>query len=607
MKRNRRTHNNGLPWGRAALAAALTASLLAAVPAPGIVRAAGAAESAVLKPAPAESYALNDKLKVQVKSLLNETTSEGTRIGAVVRLTSGDKKTVKIPDLELRARLADGQEVTLQASVLNAHAIRPNTAEELNYYVSLDGADRVELTDLVWYSVDWYSYPKQETVQLSVPVAGLSWNGPLSGLADSAAVKSWGDSFVLPAVVDSPIVYTPVSASRDNTAQGPVTTVKLLAENPSDSKETLPELAVDGKAENAKETEKKVYPGKRVEAGPIVLEPKEKKYIQYAIPTDKDTMLTAFNVLSPESFRQLDAKGQLTVIPYAVGRFQVKLAGASGAAAEYAAAPEAEPGTPLAFDGMSDAIDPSLTVSLAELHRHENEGEGFKTVIAKLKLTNGGDQPVPIPALQLKLLTASGLQYNGTRQNQTASEIMPQTSYVVSYAFNMPKEAKDERVVLKFAEPKTASGAPGSPIGAYKMAFQETAPNDQNMTFYPFAVKLNSWSMMARSILPSALAPGPVTYTYRLRLSMDIVRDDSVIVDQNFSKMHIELVDQAGKMIGYKDLPFTGVNRLISGTQYIQFDNLRTDEQEYPLTINIYETIATSNGDAKRLVGVLQQ
>jgi hypothetical protein len=45
--------------------------------------------------------------------------------------------------------------------------------------MAVDSKDPVELTDLVWYSVDWYSSPKQETVQLKVHVTGVSWNGAM--------------------------------------------------------------------------------------------------------------------------------------------------------------------------------------------------------------------------------------------------------------------------------------------------------------------------------------------------------------------------------------------------------------------------------------------
>ncbi|TVY11988.1 hypothetical protein [Paenibacillus cremeus] len=605
--------------GRAALAVVLSAVLVVGGNAlPGRALAAeDAAGAAVVAQVPsAKSYALTDKLQVEVKSLLNETTSDCTRIGIVVRLRSSAAKVAKLPDLDVRVKTADGYEYPLQASVFNAHAIRPQTTEELSYMVTVDRRDPIELTELTWVDVDWYSYPKQETVQLAMPIDGAGWTGPLSNFADGAAAElAWGQSFSLAAPLESQLTYTPVAVSKDNTPQGPVTTVQLRVENPSATKkEALPDFVLDGKAAAASAggPDRSVFSGKRVEQGPIVLEPKEKRYIHFVIPTEKDTVLSAVNVLTPETFRQMDAKGNVTASSYTVGRFHIVLPAAAGgiAAAEFAAAKLYAAGEPFAFDRLSDAIDPSMDISLAELHRHENEGEGYQTVIAKLTLSNKGDLPVPLPAFQTKLLTAQGLTYSGSRQAGTVSEIMPKTNYVVSYAFNVPTGSEDSSYVLKLTDAKTAAPAVTT-IGAYKLELQsadsDSVLNLKRMDFYPFTVNLTDWAISGRTNMPSSLAPGPITYSYRLMLSMDIERDERVMVDQNFSKMQLELVDPTGKQVSVRTISFTGVNRLISGKQYITFDNLKTDEQLYPLSVNIYETITTATGEAKRLVGVLQQ
>ncbi len=270
---------------------------------------------------------------------------------------------------------------------------------------------------------------------------------------------------------------------------------------------------------------------------------------------------------------------------------------------EYNAAKPYELGQPFAFDSLSDTIDPHLSVSMVEFHRHENDGEGYQTVIAKLLLTNNSDLPVPVPTFQTKLITAQGMTYSGNRQAGAIAEIMPQTSYAVSYAFNMPTENQDEQYVLKFTDAKTAAPA-STAIGAYRVAMQETKLDLANMSFYPFNVKINYWTLNART----TTTPGnPITYTYRMKLDMDITRNEHVVVDPNSSKMMFELVDQTGRVLSTKSLPFSGVNRLISGVQFIQFDSLRTEEHEYPLDINIYEVITTPTGEAKRLVGVLKQ
>ncbi|MFD0679638.1 MULTISPECIES: hypothetical protein [unclassified Paenibacillus] len=588
-------------WSTAFASVLLTASIL--TPAFSVPTAAWAAEvTDNVQQQAAAPYALTDSLQVEVKSLLNEKTNDGTRLAAVIRVKSQGTRAVKFPDLDLRATTTDGQEYTLQASVLNAHVIRSQTVEELNYYVAVDRNDGFGLTELTWYSVDWYAYPKKETVQLSIPVSGISWNGQLSVPQNPADNRSWGEPFVLPATIDSPIRYTPVSVSKDFGPDGPINNIVLLAENPSDGSHTVPEFTLDGKAEPGA-SNKLVFNGKRVEQGPIELEPKAKKYIHYTIPTDKDTILNSFNVLTTETFRQVDAKGQVSTISYNVGRYNIQLPSGNGISAEFAEAPVYEAETAFHFDSISNAIDPNLSISLVEFHKYLNEGEGYQTAIAKYMLTNNGDIPVPLPVYQTKLLSQQGQKYNGTRQAAAASEIMPHSSYVISYSYNLPSDLENNQMVVSFSDGKTA-GVTGSPLGAYKVSFQAWDPTASEMSFYPFNVKLNTWTLNAQTY---GSTTSPITYTYRLMMDLDIVRNEKVTVDQNFAKLRLELIDPTGKQIGAKDLPFTGTNRIISGKQFIKFDNLRTDEQEYPLTIHMYEVIATPTGEAKRLVGILKQ
>ncbi|WP_028549839.1 hypothetical protein [Paenibacillus sp. UNC451MF] len=550
------------------------------------------------------SYKLSDSLNVEIKSLLNESSSDGVKIAAVIRMKSSAGKVVKIPDLDLRVRTAEGDEYTLQASVLNAHAIRPNTTEELSYLLTVDRKDPVSLSELVWFSVDWYSFPKTETAVLTVPVSGQSWDGPLSTLSQPGKLKTWGESFQIPNI-DSPLFYTPVAISKENSQQGTVTSVKLLVQNRSAKKETLPEFNMDGRAVNVSGTDASIFAGKRVEQGPISLDPQEQRYIHYAIPTDKNTVLSSLNLVTNETFKQLDAKGTPTVTPFSIGRLNIAMPNGGQSDISIEGTPY-EYNTPFKFDSNTDAIDPNMDVSLVELHMHENEGEGYQTVIGKYKLTNHGDQPLPIPVFQTKLITENGLTYSGSRQSITTQEIMPNTSYVISYSYIMPSDLQDQNFVLKIVDTKTAAPV-STTLGAYRLALQTNSLNEDTLTFYPFKVKLNQWLLSAKANLSSAAAPSPTTYSYKLKLDLDIERQEQVIVDQNFSKMSFELIDPTGRLLSVKTLSFTGVNRLVSGTQFIQFDNLKTDEQEYPLTVNVYETITTPTGEAKRLVASLKQ
>jgi hypothetical protein len=553
------------------------------------------------------SYLLNDTLKVEIKSVLNETTSEGQRIAVVVRAKSTASKVVSIPDMELRVRAADGSEYTLQASVFNAHAIRPQTNEELSYMAVVDRKDTFELKELVWLSVDWYTYPKTETELLIIPVSGRSWNGALSSIQDPSAKKTWDESFQIPNI-DSPLIYKPAAIHKESTPKGTIHTVKLLVENRSTKKEMLPSLSMDGRVGVAG-VNTTLFSGANAEQGAITLEQGEKRYLYFQIPTDKDTILSSLNVLSSENFRQMDAKGTVTQVGYSIGRLNIALP--QGGQADLPVQSLAyQYGTDFTFDNLSDTIDPHMSVSLVEMHMHENEGEGYNTVIGKYKLSNNGDQPLPLPVFQTKLETESGAAYSGSRQTTTTQDIMPGTAYILSYSYRMPIDMKDRTFVLKILDANgstTASSAAPvtNTIGAYAVALQQDVMDAEKLSFYPFQVKLNDWSLMARTSAPSATSP--ITYTYRLKLSLDIEREEKMIVDKDFSKMSLELIDPTGKLLSVKTLNFTGVNRLVSGMQFITFDNLRTDEQEYPLSINVYETIATPTGEVKRLMTVLQE
>ncbi|SFK67498.1 hypothetical protein SAMN03159341_10137 [Paenibacillus sp. 1_12] len=567
----------------------------------------GGSAQAVTKPI---LYTLNDNLKVEVKSILNETTSEGQRIAVVVRAKSTASKVVSIPDMELRVKAADGSEYTLQASVFNAHAIRPQTNEELSYMVMVDRKDQIELKELVWFSVDWYTYPRTETELLAIPVSGRSWNGSLSLIKDPAANKTWDESFQIPNM-DSPLIYTPAAINKESTPKGTVYTVKLLVENRSTKKESLPVLSMDGRAAAGVNTT--LFNGKNSEQDSVALEPGEKQYLYFLIPTDKDTRLSSLNVLSVESFKQMDTKGRLSQTAFTIGRLQIALP--LGGQADHPVQSIAyQYDTPFTFDSLSDTIDPYMSVSMVELHMHENEGEGYNTVVGKFKLSNNGDQPIPLPVFQTKLETESGTAFSGARQTTSTQDIMPGTSYILSYSYRMPIDIKDRSFVLKILDSKGSTGAVTaatatfpvtSTIGAYVVALQPDVLDTEKLSFYPFQVKLNEWSLMARTSAPSATSP--ITYTYRLKLNLDIAREEKIIADKDFSKMSLELIDPTGKLLSVKTLNFTGVNRLVSGMQFITFDNLRTDEQEYPLSINVYETIATPTGEVKRLMTVLHE
>jgi len=236
-------------------------------------------------------------------------------------------------------------------------------------------------------------------------------------------------------------------------------------------------------------------------------------------------------------------------------------------------------------------IDRNLDVSLVELHMHENAELGYKTAIAKYKFTNHSSGSLAIPNIGTELVNESGLSYAGIRQTSSAATIMPNTSYVVSYSYLLPTNETGSNLALNIMD-SNASGANKLTIGTFQVSVQRES-SDMTVSFYPFDVKFNAYS------IATLYNNG---YEYILNLDLDISRRESVIVDQSFSKMDFELVDSLGRVLGSKSMAFTGTDRLISGSQKISFANIKTEQFENNMTINVYETIETSNGPVKRLV-----
>jgi hypothetical protein len=253
-------------------------------------------------------------------------------------------------------------------------------------------------------------------------------------------------------------------------------------------------------------------------------------------------------------------------------------------------------GAPMAFT-PNGLIDKNLSISLVELHMHENEDFGYKTAIAKYKITNNGSSTLTLPEIGTELINGSGLAFNGVKQTTSATTIMPNTSYVVSYSYLVPTTTEiGQNLALNVIDPKTAAPNKLS-IGTFQVAVQGESI-DNVISFYPFQVTFNSYA------IASLYSSG---YVYQLNLDLSIDHKEAVIVDPNFSKMEFELVDGLGRVIGSKVLTFTGTDKLITGSQKISFSDIKTEQFDNNLVINVYETIDTPSGTAKRLVKQLKE
>ncbi|WP_249862137.1 hypothetical protein [Paenibacillus konkukensis] len=541
---------------------------------------------------------LTDALSVQVKGVLNEKTAAGVNIGVVVNLKNNTSETKRIPDYELRVKTSDGTVYTLLGSSANAHSALPMSETELSYMIKLDNKDAVALSELQWIDVDWDVYPKTETAVLTVPADGLSWAGSDAVITDPAAIKNWGQTFTIPSS-NLPLTYTPVDMDKQNNEQKTAYVVKLLVQNTGSSTITVPDLVLEGKDGTSS------FQGKQVEKDKVTIEPSEKKYVHYAIETNQDTVLKTINVLTPESFVQTDAKGQSAAYDYTIGRVQIVLP--EGRIPSSLQPVNYSYNDVIALDPVNKSVNSDVDISLVELSMHENQGIGYKTAVAKFKLTNKSDTPLPVPAFGTELDTPQGVSYAGSRQINPPKQLMPKLSHIVTYSFTVPNTEEGDQMMLKLSD--TQAAAPyKSAIAALNVTMQPLAQADDVLSFYPFQVKVENWSIQAYTNLISAANP-TLTYGYKLKMNVDVKQTDNVVVDQDFSKMKVALVDSAGRTLSEENLSFTdsaGIDKLVSGEVIVDFNKVRADYQDNNLTIQVYESIQTEFGEAKRLVAVFK-
>lgn len=527
-------------------------------------------------------YPLTEVLDVQVKSVLNEPLLNGARIGVVVKLKNNGDKVTRVPEYDLRVTTSEGIVYTLKSSAANVKSVEPKADSELSYMAEIDRKDTITLTQVNWTDVDYYVYPKKETPIIDIPITRQAWKGSATGITDPKALLKWSDVFTIPSE-PSPIQYTPVDIHKESTETGTVYLVQLLAYNPSDQRETVPAFTLDGK------TKEKVFAGSRVEQGMLVLEAKEQKYIHFAIPTDQDTVLASLNVLTSEQFTS--DTGQGSQVTYQVGRLNILLPNE----AEAAAAEAYQLGMPMKFDTNSELIHPQLQVSLVEFHMNQDDEQGNKTVTAKFLLHNQSEQPLAVPVFQTGLMGTGGYDYPGKRQTAAPTQVLPDSSVVVNYAFTLPVSETGQSLKLKMEDAVTAAPYK-STIAAYAVQLQpEQKDTSDSFSVYPFDVKVDHWDL---SYLFNA---SNLTYTYKGKFFLDIQRKQQTELDATFPNLQFELYDNAGRLVATGSKSMIGQGRLVSGENNITF--VGTSEQfDSPLTLKIFEVFQTASGDAKRQV-----
>ncbi|CAN7694122.1 hypothetical protein [Paenibacillus sp. LjRoot56] len=266
-------------------------------------------------------------------------------------------------------------------------------------------------------------------------------------------------------------------------------------------------------------------------------------------------------------------------------------AGVAGEATTYAAASAYKIGEPFKL-ASTNSMDSNMDMSLVELGMSVNTDFGYKTVVAKYKLTNKSTTTLALPDFQTDLTNEDGYTYTGVRQTNVAKNIAPNTSYVLNYSYMVPDSEDADKLALNLYDTNRLA------VGSFKTEVQpipETGP----ISVYPFTIDFDDYSL-------SATYSKDGSYSYRLRLDLDVQRQAQVITDANFSSLVFEVVDTEGRLLSSKPMTFTGQQRILSGVQFLEFTNIRSEQLNTGSYFNIYEVISTPNGEAKRLIRTIK-
>lgn len=234
-------------------------------------------------------------------------------------------------------------------------------------------------------------------------------------------------------------------------------------------------------------------------------------------------------------------------------------------------------------------LDSKFEVAVAELKLYENDSNGFKTAVAKLKVTNADTTVLSTPDLALELMDSVGNIYSGTRQATAATQLATNSSYLISYSFLMSTMDESEPLLLRVYNAKDAAKVP---LGTIRTSFQQDNLADDVWDVYPYSIHVRE-----KSLLHGLLN---TTFSYTLRLELDLQRTERIISDANLSKLQFELVDSLGQVISVQTIGFLGTTRLVNGTNELLFSNLRLNQFSSNNYVNAYEIVETPNGTVKR-------
>ncbi|WP_028549823.1 hypothetical protein [Paenibacillus sp. UNC451MF] len=539
---------------------------------------------------------LEGPLQVKINGLLSEHSISGTRIGVKVKMYNVSNDTVRVPDYEPRVAIGNGAKYVLKGSADNGVSVPPMSSIELGYMTQIDGGDELKPTDIVWIDVNKDVYPKVETTMLDVPVSNLVWYGDQTLISDPNAIKAWGETFTIPSL-DSSLTYTPIHLDTNFKDQTPVKVLKLLVQNPGITTESIPSFSLDGKSATL------TYKGYRADQAVTTLDPGDKKYIYYAVPTDLDIQLNSVTISTSETYKVPNRTDASANISYKIGRLSIQLPEGNASDKDTTEPAPYIMNTPLRIDPINNSVNPDIAVSVVDMQTYENEGMGYQTGIVKMKFSNKSDKPLPVPQFAAELV-GGGYTYAGSRLNNTATLVVPGTDYVINYSFVLPMNDAKNQYTLKLIDDKTAAPYKITISQAY-VAMNNTTLDNQQLLAYPYQVTIKDWALS--NLAGMNQATQTYSYNYKLRINTELKSTDTVMVDANYNKLLMVLETRDGRKIASTLKNLSGESRLTSGEQLIYFNDTQLDQLENKLRLKLYETIDTPAGLARRLVAQLER
>lgn len=255
-------------------------------------------------------------------------------------------------------------------------------------------------------------------------------------------------------------------------------------------------------------------------------------------------------------------------------------------------------GTPFSLP-VNSTLSASVEVALMDLRLYENTETGYKTVIGKYKFTNVSQSPVAVPALQTDLIGAFGGVYPGTSQQSTIQQIMPSTSYIVSYSYVLPDKEEGIGFQINIVDDKTLTNE-RLMLGAYRVALQDTTYDryvPYTLSFYPYQVDVTFSDIIWSYIISSN------TYTGTLKLTLEASMPEKAAVEASQSSLYFELVNEEnGQTVSSASVSMGGAQKLQTGRLAVTFEGIPAEVLTQVNIMRIYEVLETPSGTVKHLL-----